>query len=72
MPAVSCQMTVYTKLFTPSVIYAIFGGLLILTPVEVAFYNLVLLLDGAIIAMSYLSPINGYFEKSGEEPQHTG
>ena len=62
----------YAALTLLFVIYAIFGGLLILTPVEVVFYNLVLLLDGAIIAMSYLSPIKGYFEKSGEELQHAG
>lgn len=39
-----------------------FDGIVVTLPVQEAFYELTLLVDGAVIAMSYLSPIGAYFE----------
>ena len=53
----------YAVLSAIFILLSLFDGLQIMIPMEVLFYDLALLLDGAIIAMSYLSPISGYFEK---------
>ncbi len=39
-----------------------FDGLVVMTPVEAALFQLALILDGVIVAMSYLPPIRGQFE----------
>ncbi|HVE48884.1 MAG TPA: hypothetical protein VNG69_04600 [Casimicrobiaceae bacterium] len=38
-------------------------GLVVMTPVEAALYEVTLVLDGVTIAMSYLPPIARYFER---------
>jgi hypothetical protein len=45
------------------VLMTAFDGLVVTLPAQEALYELALLLDGAVIAMSYLNPISGYFEQ---------
>lgn len=44
--------------------YSPFAGLSVMLPLQAALWELALFLDGAIVAMSYLPPINGYFKKN--------
>lgn len=37
-------------------------GLVVLLPLEAAFYNFTTLCEGAVIALSYVSPVKDYFE----------
>lgn len=46
-----------------SIVLVPFDGLVVMTPVEAALFQLVLVLDGVIVAMAYLPPICGQFEK---------
>ena len=39
-----------------------FDGLVVMTPIEAALYDIALILDGAVITMAYLQPIASYFE----------
>lgn len=39
-----------------------FNGLVVMVPLEAAMYELLLTLDGVVIAVAYLQPISGYFE----------
>lgn len=39
-----------------------FDGLVVMTPLQASLYELSLILDGVVIAMSYLQPVKGYFE----------
>jgi hypothetical protein len=55
--------TGYLVLTGAFVIYTAFDGILVTVPVQEALYQLTLLLDGAVITMSYLSPISAYFER---------
>jgi hypothetical protein len=54
--------TGYVVLTGAFVIFTAFDGIVVTVPVQEAFYELTLLVDGAVIAMSYLSPISAYFE----------
>lgn len=54
----------YAVLATLMFLYSPFAGLSVMTPVQTALWELTLFLDGAIVAMSYLPPINGYFKKN--------
>lgn len=40
-----------------------FDGLVVMTPLEAATFQLTLILDGVIVAMSYLPPIRSEFER---------
>ena len=40
-----------------------FDGLVVMTPLEAAVVQLTLVLDGVIVAMTYLPPIRGEFER---------
>lgn len=42
-----------------------FDGLVVMTPLEAAVVQLTLVLDGVIVAMAYLPPIRGEFERGG-------
>ena len=44
------------------VIVAPWAGLVILLPIEAGLYDLTMLCEGAVIALSYTSPIKDYFE----------
>jgi hypothetical protein len=48
-----------------SVLLTSFGGLSVMLPVEAAFVELTLLLEGAVVALSYSQPFSSYFEKAG-------
>jgi hypothetical protein len=45
------------------VVWTLFDGLLVMTSIEAALYDVTLVLDGVIIAMSYLPPVASYFEQ---------
>jgi hypothetical protein len=40
----------------------LFDGLVVMVPIQASLYDLTLILDGIIIAMSYLQPFKGFFE----------
>jgi len=44
------------------VLLAAFDGLIVMTPLEASLNQATLILDGVIIGMAYLPPVNGYFE----------
>ena len=52
----------YAALIVVYLLFVAFDGLVVMTPIEAALYNVTLLLDGSIVAMSYLPPIAAYFE----------
>jgi len=45
------------------ILLTLFSGLSVMRPTEAALFELSLLLDGAVLAMAYLAPINAYFER---------
>jgi len=45
------------------VLVAPWAGLVILLPVEAAVYDFTMLCEGAVVALSYTSPIKDYFER---------
>jgi hypothetical protein len=53
---------VYAGLIAVFVLLAPFSGITILLPIEAAFEELSLLVDGAVIALSYSQPFSSYFE----------
>lgn len=40
----------------------LFDGLVVMIPLQASLYELSLILDGIVIAMSYLQPFKGFFE----------
>lgn len=54
--------TVFVLITVAGTLWMFFYGLVVMLPAETALYELGLLLDGAIIAMSYLEPIKSHFE----------
>lgn len=52
----------YVVLTGAFVLFTAFDGIVVTLPVQEAFYELTLLLDGAVIAISYLSPISAHFD----------
>lgn len=53
----------YAVLTAFLILFTLFSGLSVMTPTEAALFELSLLLDGAVLAMSYLSPIKAHFQK---------
>jgi hypothetical protein len=56
--------TGYVLLAALFLVVTLFDGLVVMTPIEAALYNIALILDGAVITMAYLQPIASYFEAS--------
>jgi ABC-type maltose transport system permease subunit len=52
----------YVALTALFLILTAFDGLVAMTPIDAALHDIALILDGAVIAMSYLPPIATYFE----------
>ena len=52
----------YAAITAASVLLTSFGGISVMLPVEAAFVELALLLEGAVVALSYSQPFSSYFE----------
>ena len=52
----------YAAITAASVLLTSFGGISVMLPVEAAFVELTLLLEGAVITLSYSQPFSSYFE----------
>ena len=53
---------VYAALAAVFVLLTAFGGISVLLPIEAALWELSLLVEGAVIALSYSQPFSSYFE----------
>jgi hypothetical protein len=54
----------YAAIIALSVLLTSFGGISVMLPVETAFVELTLLLEGAVVALSYSQPFSAYFEET--------
>jgi hypothetical protein len=54
----------YVCLSALLILTVLFDGLVVVVPTEAALYQLSLLVDGVVIAMSYLQPVASYFDRA--------